>query len=50
MDPSFHLLVCDHTALFDVALGLPNGGEKSNFVCGIAIIDVVRKPIDRLKD
>src|SRR5882762_9028886 len=50
IDPSFHLLVRDDTAAFDIKFGLSDGGEKSNFVRGIAIIDVVRKPIDRLKN
>jgi hypothetical protein len=40
-DPSFHLLVRNETALFDIAFGLAKGGQKSNFVCDVAIVDIV---------
>ena len=44
------MLVGDEPALFDVALGFAHRGEKCNFISGVAIIDVVRKAVDRLKN
>src|SRR5207247_1001891 len=46
-DPSFHLLVRDEPALFDVAFRLAYCSEKGNLIGSVAIIDVIRKTIDR---
>jgi hypothetical protein len=50
IDASFHLLVRDDTALFDVVFSFSHRCEKCDFICRIAIIDVVWKSIDRLKN
>jgi len=49
-DPSFHLLVRDEATLLDVALGFTHGGEKCNFLGGVTVIDIVRQPVDCLKN
>ena len=49
MDPSFHFLVGDESLLFDVMLCLTHGSKKGNLIGSVAIIDVVRKTINRLK-
>src|ERR1700726_1052144 len=48
-NPRFHLLVTNHSAFFDVAVGLAHGGEESNLVRGVAVIDIIREPMDCLK-
>jgi hypothetical protein len=44
IDASFHLLVRDDAALFDIALRLAHCGEKSDFVSSVTVIDVIWKP------
>ena len=43
------MLVRDEPALLDVALRLAYCSEKGNLIGSVAIIDVVRETIDRLK-
>jgi hypothetical protein len=50
IDASFHLLVRDDAAVFDVVFSFSHRGEKCDFICRIAIINVVWKSIDRLKN
>jgi hypothetical protein len=42
-DANFHLLVRDDAAVFDVVFSFSHRGEKCDFICRIAIIDVVWK-------
>jgi hypothetical protein len=49
-DASFHLLVRDDSAVFDIVFCFSHRGEKCDFICRIAIIDVVWKSINRLKN
>jgi hypothetical protein len=44
------LLVGDKATVLDVTLCLTDGGKKGNLVRNIAVIYVVRKPVDRLKN
>ena len=50
VDASFHLLVRDDAAVFDIVFCFSHCGEKCDFICRIAIIDVVWKSINRLKN
>lgn len=50
IEASFHLLVRDDAAVFDVVFSFSHRREKCDFICRIAIINVVRKSIDRLKN
>jgi len=44
------LLVRDDAALFNISLGFAHGGEKCDLVRDISVIDIVWKPVDRLKN
>lgn len=46
----FHLVVGDKPACIDVNLRLANRGKKRDFVRNIAIVNVVGKTVDCLKD
>ena len=50
IDASFHLLVRDDAAVFDVVFSFSHRGEKCDFICRIAKIDVVRQSVNRLKN
>lgn len=49
-DPRVHLLVADESTVLNVALCLADRCQKSNFIGNIAIVDIVGKPVDGLKN
>jgi len=48
--PGFHLFVGNHPAFRNIGFRFTDCGEERNFIGDIPVVNIIRKPLDRLQN